>query len=54
MAGGKKGAESSSKKAQGQARKADAAAQKAAAEVARNEAAEQADWQKGAKGASKK
>ncbi|EPE08683.1 hypothetical protein F503_04270 [Ophiostoma piceae UAMH 11346] len=54
MAGGKKGGAESSKKAQGQARKADAVAQKAAAEDARRDAADSADWQKGAKGAGKK
>ena len=54
MAGGKKGGAESSKKAQGQARKADAVAQKAAAEDARRDAAESAEWQKGAKGAGKK
>ncbi|OAA58376.1 hypothetical protein SPI_06449 [Niveomyces insectorum RCEF 264] len=54
MAGGKKGGGDNSKKAQGQARKAEAAAQKAAADDARREAAEQDEWQKGAKSSAKK
>lgn len=53
--GGKKpaGGGEGSKKAQGQARKADAAASKAAAGDAKREAAEAAEWNKGAKSNAK-
>jgi hypothetical protein len=54
MAGKKGGAEGNSKKAAGQARKAEAAAKKAAAADAEREAAESAEWQKGAKTNAKK
>ena len=54
MGGKKGGAGENSKKAQGQARKAEAAAQKAAAEEAKKEAAEVAEWSKGAKSSAKK
>ena len=54
--GGKKatGGGEGSKKAQGQARKAEAAAQKVAADDAKREAAEAAEWTKGAKSNAKK
>jgi len=52
--GGKKAIGENSKKAQGQARKAEAAAQKAAAGDAKREAAEAAEWNKGAKSNAKK
>ncbi|KAI1485759.1 DUF1014-domain-containing protein [Biscogniauxia mediterranea] len=50
---GKKGADNS-KKAAGQARKAEAAANKAATENAKKAAAEEVEWEKGAKNTSKK
>lgn len=50
---GKKSAENSRKVA-GNAKKAEVAAQKAAAEQAKKAAAEDADWQRGAKSNSKK
>ena len=50
---GKKGSDNS-KKAAGNAKKAEAAAQKAAAEQAKKNAAEDAEWQRGAKSNSKK
>jgi hypothetical protein len=54
--GGKKrdDAREGSKKAAGQARKADAAAAKASAEDAKRAAAEDSEWQKGAKNSAKK
>lgn len=51
--GGKK-LEVGGKKAAGQARKAESAAQKAAAEQAKKDAAEEAEWSKGSKSNAKK
>ncbi|RAL16744.1 DUF1014 domain protein [Aspergillus homomorphus CBS 101889] len=54
MGGKKGGAGENSKKAAGQARKAEAAASKKASEDAKRAADEDKQWQKGAKGSSKK
>jgi hypothetical protein len=51
---GKKGGGENTKRAAGLARKADAAANKSAVEQAKNDAVEDAEWQKGAKSSAKK